>query len=140
MKAHERERYTVERCSLQAKFLFAPKPKTDPNARAGPDADFEAEGEGEAQPVVGDVCALSALSLSAAPPIPPTDADAEAGMPTAYSDGLPRAAGAGAAVDRGGVETRRVGDEGTLEASAVAGVTRRPGAVEAEEVEEAVQV
>lgn len=28
LKAHERERYTVDRCSLQAKFLFAPKPAT----------------------------------------------------------------------------------------------------------------
>lgn len=28
LKTHERERYTVDRCSLQAKFLFAPKPAT----------------------------------------------------------------------------------------------------------------
>lgn len=26
MKAHERERYTLERCALEAKFLFAAKP------------------------------------------------------------------------------------------------------------------
>lgn len=26
MKAHERERYTLDRCALQAKFLFAAKP------------------------------------------------------------------------------------------------------------------
>lgn len=26
MKVHERDRYTLERCSLQAKFLFAAKP------------------------------------------------------------------------------------------------------------------
>lgn len=32
MKAHERERYTLDRCSLQAKFLFAAKPSTIPGA------------------------------------------------------------------------------------------------------------
>ncbi|CAM9733986.1 unnamed protein product [Ectocarpus fasciculatus] len=39
MKAHERERYTVERCSLQAKFLFAPKPATAGPTRQDPDDD-----------------------------------------------------------------------------------------------------
>lgn len=29
MKAHERERYTLDRCSVQARFLFAPKPPPD---------------------------------------------------------------------------------------------------------------
>lgn len=32
MKTHELERYTVERCSLHAKFLFSPKPSTSSNA------------------------------------------------------------------------------------------------------------
>ncbi|CAN0472118.1 unnamed protein product, partial [Hapterophycus canaliculatus] len=41
MKAHERERYTVERCSLQAKFLFASKPKTTPCPTSGVDADMD---------------------------------------------------------------------------------------------------
>lgn len=26
MKVHERDRYTLERCALQAKFMFVPKP------------------------------------------------------------------------------------------------------------------
>eukprot|EP00903_Cladosiphon_okamuranus_P013197 g12309.t1 len=35
MKAHEHERYTLDRCSVQAKFLFAPKPsKPSPPATA----------------------------------------------------------------------------------------------------------
>ncbi|CAN0035121.1 unnamed protein product, partial [Ectocarpus sp. 4 AP-2014] len=40
LKAHERERYTVDRCSLQAKFLFAPKPATAAGpTRQDPDDD-----------------------------------------------------------------------------------------------------
>ncbi|CAN0045830.1 unnamed protein product [Ascophyllum nodosum] len=35
MKPHERERYTLDRCSLQAKFLFAPKPSASSNPSNG---------------------------------------------------------------------------------------------------------
>lgn len=138
MKAHERERYTLDRCSLQAKFLFVPKPKTNANEQSRMESDTEAGLE--AQTVIDDVGTLSSLSLSASPPIPPTDDQvAEIGVLPACGGGLPRAAERGAAADRGGVETRRLGDEVRVEASA-AGVTRKPGAVETEWAEETTEV
>lgn len=47
MKAHERERYTLDRCSLQAKFLFAAKPSTIPGASEDSAADARRTPEGD---------------------------------------------------------------------------------------------
>ncbi|CAN0191784.1 unnamed protein product [Pylaiella littoralis] len=93
MKPHERERYTVDRCSLQAKFLFAaPKP---PPATVAPPLSSPTGARTPASTVAVTVAAADGAEASAS-----STAAAPAAAP---------AAPAGAAVER---ERERSPDEG----------------------------